>query len=210
MKQRGFTLIELLIVIGIIGTLAALLFPVFAQAKRRAKDATCVNGLRQLGLVHSVYSADWDDRFAYGPSPWSHYLAGRSRDPEDPFWENEAGPDIRRLLISYGGVDDLWRCPEDGVEASIQSVWPAPTYYASVGGSYRYDEDAAFQGLTFTSIEKPSQWNLMMDVGAFHGGDHEFFAPGRRGNVLFFDLHVKSLPESGLSDTVRTLDSGRP
>ncbi len=61
MKHRGFTLIELLVVIAIIAILAAILFPVFAQAKRAAKDSAALSNLKQTAVSHALYAADNDD-----------------------------------------------------------------------------------------------------------------------------------------------------
>src|SRR5215210_3541086 len=63
MRKNAFTLIELLVVIAIIAILAAILFPVFAQAKEAAKKTTGVSHLKQLNLAHQMYLADYDDIF---------------------------------------------------------------------------------------------------------------------------------------------------
>ncbi len=69
----GFTLIELLVVIAIIAILAAILFPVFAQARDRARTATCQSNLKQLGLAFHLYTADYDE--VYPPvSQWKTRL----------------------------------------------------------------------------------------------------------------------------------------
>jgi prepilin-type N-terminal cleavage/methylation domain-containing protein/prepilin-type processing-associated H-X9-DG protein len=65
-KQQAFTLIELLVVIAIIAILAAILFPVFAQAKLAAKKASDSSNLKQLGLAELMYTNDYDDTFALG------------------------------------------------------------------------------------------------------------------------------------------------
>ena len=62
MNRRAFTLIELLVVIAIIAILAALLFPVFAQAKAAAKKSVCLSNLKQIGLSFTLYLNDYDDR----------------------------------------------------------------------------------------------------------------------------------------------------
>ncbi|HVL38484.1 MAG TPA: prepilin-type N-terminal cleavage/methylation domain-containing protein, partial [Fimbriimonadaceae bacterium] len=62
-KHSAFTLIELLVVIAIIAILAAILFPVFAQAKDAAKDASALSNVKQMGTAHLMYAADYDDNF---------------------------------------------------------------------------------------------------------------------------------------------------
>lgn len=64
-RDSGFTLIELLVVIAIIAILAAILFPVFAKAREKARQATCTSNLKQLGNAVLMYSQDWD---GYGPT----------------------------------------------------------------------------------------------------------------------------------------------
>ncbi|HOK55210.1 MAG TPA: prepilin-type N-terminal cleavage/methylation domain-containing protein [Armatimonadota bacterium] len=62
-RRKGFTLIELLVVIAIIAILAAILFPVFMSAKRKANDVKCMSNLRQIGTAFRNYNSDWNDRF---------------------------------------------------------------------------------------------------------------------------------------------------
>src|SRR4028118_345515 len=63
MKQKqGFTLIELLVVIAIIAILAAILFPVFAQAREKARQASCMSNMKQIGLAALAYVQDYDER----------------------------------------------------------------------------------------------------------------------------------------------------
>ena len=61
MSRKGFTLIELLVVIAILAILAAILFPVFAKAREKARQSMCVNNVRQLALGVLMYAQDWDE-----------------------------------------------------------------------------------------------------------------------------------------------------
>jgi prepilin-type N-terminal cleavage/methylation domain-containing protein len=68
-RRTGFTLIELLVVIAVIAILAAILFPVFAQAREKARSAMCSSNLRQIGLALTMYRQDYDERNVH-EWPW--------------------------------------------------------------------------------------------------------------------------------------------
>jgi prepilin-type N-terminal cleavage/methylation domain-containing protein len=67
--KRGFTLIELLVVIAIIAILAAILFPVFAQAREKARAVSCLSNMRQVGMGVKMYSQDNDEQYPMGTYP---------------------------------------------------------------------------------------------------------------------------------------------
>lgn len=91
LKKSAFTLIELLVVIAIIAILAAILFPVFAQAKTAAKKSTSISNLKQIGLAQFMYMNDYEDRF-----PTSYF----KRFPGDlNFWVQ---PYMKNLEILLG------------------------------------------------------------------------------------------------------------
>src|SRR5712691_11224154 len=67
-RNRAFTLIELLVVIAIIAILAAILFPVFAQARDKARQVTCLSNTKQLSLGVLMYAQDYDEQLLYRPT----------------------------------------------------------------------------------------------------------------------------------------------
>lgn len=75
----GFTLIELLVVIAIIAILAAILFPVFAQARDKARSATCQSNLKQNGSALMMYAQDYDETYPFGevPNTYNDWLTGK-------------------------------------------------------------------------------------------------------------------------------------
>ena len=69
-RNQAFTLIELLVVIAIIAILAAILFPVFAQAREKARQTSCASNLKQLSLAAIMYVQDYDEVFPLVDAGW--------------------------------------------------------------------------------------------------------------------------------------------
>jgi len=108
--RRGFTLIELLVVIAIIAILAAILFPVFAQAREKARQTSCINNLKQIGLALTQYAQDYDERI-----PMGTYLGPRNWEvnPDQPNPGLDCGPTLSGLGwagLPVGGGPPLSNC----------------------------------------------------------------------------------------------------
>lgn len=80
-RVRGFALIELLVVIAIISLLAAFLLPVFASARGKARQTTCLSNIRQLGAALLLYAQDWDETYPLDRKPRAPALLGSAPAP---------------------------------------------------------------------------------------------------------------------------------
>jgi len=95
--KRGFTLIELLVVIAIIAILAAILFPVFAKAREKARAISCVSNMKQLGLAFMQYEQDNDECVPADPDNWG--------TPMGIGWG--------QAIYPYAKATGIYRCPDD-------------------------------------------------------------------------------------------------
>ncbi len=131
--RRGFTLIELLVVIAIIAILAAILFPVFAQAKEAAKKTACLSNVRQIGIGMIMYTNDNDD-FYPGNDQWEPAASNTSNsDPRMPY-------DMQ--ILPYIMSTKIFSCPDDtaGTRASAASrtFWDAAYQSKAIIRSYQF------------------------------------------------------------------------
>jgi prepilin-type N-terminal cleavage/methylation domain-containing protein/prepilin-type processing-associated H-X9-DG protein len=109
-RMRGFTLIELLVVIAVIAIIAAILFPVFAQTREKARAATCLSNVKQIGSAMLMYAQDYDEAVP----PWLIAVAP-GRPLEQASWTYLMQPYLRNgAPAAEGGrfvARDVMRCP---------------------------------------------------------------------------------------------------
>src|SRR4051812_41469457 len=210
--MKAFTLIELLVVTAIIALLAAITFPVFAQAKGAAKSTTCLSQERQIGLVLGLYSNDYDDN---APT------AGESGEGEDTTelngesWLDDVQPYGKSRLIYRCPTDDS--CEWDALISSRQTSYGLNAFFAP--------NHPPFYGFSLGRVAQPSNCVLVAELSDPVTEDH--FSPMFWGdpacypdpekqkvqwdsslqlprtlalmrhaggsNYLFVDLHVKKL-----------------
>lgn len=111
-NKRAFTLIELLVVIAIIAILAAILFPVFAQARERARAISCLSNVRQIGLGLAMYVQDYDETMPTA-FPRIPQINGGTIDriPYD------------QQILPYIKNDQIFGCPSDSLSRATVDVW---------------------------------------------------------------------------------------
>ncbi len=171
-RPKGFTLIELLVVIAIIAILAAILFPVFAQARENARKTACLSNLKQIGLGLMQYAQDYDERLPF----WQAAYITNPSTAETPekLWKSAVHPYIKggnsTSKVVAGTVyaeEGVWRCPsielwKDGLGAPNTRTATA-SYGISMAVAYkRYGpapaspETRYYSGLPLASLRAPA------------------------------------------------------
>jgi prepilin-type N-terminal cleavage/methylation domain-containing protein/prepilin-type processing-associated H-X9-DG protein len=151
-KSHAFTLIELLVVIAIIAILAAILFPVFAQAKAAAKKISCLSNTKQLGLATMMYLNDYDDTYFWNPWPGLEQVDYYLGIPEPTVgWYDTLQPYIK----SQG----LFKCP------SNNDPYYAGNYPLNYPVSYGLNELLFdYKSVNSSVIQEPAQIAIMADA----------------------------------------------
>jgi prepilin-type N-terminal cleavage/methylation domain-containing protein/prepilin-type processing-associated H-X9-DG protein len=217
-RGRGFTLIELLVVIAIIAILAAILFPVFAKARERAKTTTCLSNLKQLGTALIMYNDDSNQRLPGNtndlagtgkPLGWRAPDAGRN-------WAESIFPYVKSLdvYVCPSGVPRQQVMNEDG------SYGNAGTNMSKVSGAGNttYLLNGVVEDKTINQIKNPAGLVYLQEMTAicstaqirprptgslrvYDSVDYYIFSYShdRGGNLLFCDGHAKYQRKSSMT-----------
>lgn len=184
-KRSAFTLIELLIVIAIIAILAAILFPVFAAAREKARQSACTSNLKQFSIAILQYAQDNDDVFpvcAYeNPGPGPIHL------------------DWMHGLYSYIKTTGIFQCPSATLHHSINGDGVLDLDYGINFNIVDYHGDySACPAAQMSLLQQPARTVLMFEVVDQAGGsagfspstaslnDYGVQANGSAGNYLYF------------------------
>ncbi len=197
--RKGFTLIELLVVIAIIAILAAILFPVFARAREKARQSSCLNNVKELALGVLMYAQDYDEKL-----PLSEMIQSASHPR--PFFGGSSTfhlwPD---LVFPYVKNRQVFCCPSRA-DARYGLAYGFNRYLGYYNASDRFGP--AYQGTKLGIINYPAETLLLADadcnpecyscyVWRIDGGccpHHAHFIPARHNggaNMGFADGHAK-------------------
>jgi prepilin-type N-terminal cleavage/methylation domain-containing protein len=158
--RRGFTLIELLVVIAIIAILAAILFPVFAKAREKARTARCQSNVRQIGMAILMYADDNDETFPIlYPAP---YVYGQ-------FWAYYIKPYIAGKKGTINS-DEVFKCPNvEGNQSNTAYVAYGIVRYGIAGDGPNYDTNQA-RPASMSDIYSPSKQLMVAEANYFTTG----------------------------------------
>jgi prepilin-type N-terminal cleavage/methylation domain-containing protein/prepilin-type processing-associated H-X9-DG protein len=192
-RRKGFTLIELLVVIAIIAILAAILFPVFAQARESARKTSCLNNCKQFGTAISMYTQDWDGWY---PLAWFDF--------------GENGFDV--ALFPYIKNKQVYECPSNKVTPSNWKGYymgPLPRSYALNGDLTARVVSGRRAGVSESMVEFPASTIMLTEIRDTRkpgsGPEHEIFNAKKNdvcdripfnihqggSNYVFADSHAK-------------------
>lgn len=211
-SKKAFTLIELLVVIAIIAILAAILFPVFAQAKMAAKKTVSLSNVKQIDLSFHMYAGDVDDTF-----PMSEYGTGDTHVT----WEAAVYPYVKSGDNAKSTSGTQQSFGKDGIFRSPGNPRPIRPYPSEGGGGsygvhevlfvnnfgYTPDQGAPNPGVPFSVIDAPGDKIAMMEKGVNDTSDasgnwqYHWFSPSQNqwvGSILGTPGDVSTLKRDGV------------
>jgi len=193
MKNKGFTLIELLVVIAIIAILAAILFPVFAQAREKARQTTCLSNMKQIGLGIMMYTDDYDETYPFGSM---YDFVG------DAYYKG-----LPTLLNPYLKNYGIWRCPSKSKDTAIHWYDAVNAVSAQYLPVYKFLPNNYYNPTPTAvgSVDRPAEVFCLVEGNTYYKNSYDYaywygaydtfpkdFAPHTEGsNFTYLDGHAK-------------------
>ena len=166
--RRGFTLIELLVVIAIIAILAAILFPVFARAREKARQTSCLSNLKQLGLGMLMYAQDYDEKFLV-----RYYIP----DPTFSDGVSSGGYTVYSALLPYVKNAQIFRCPSNTPPGTLRATHGGTvSFTTSYGFNWYVILNARYNSLMFNQ-QDPVKVCLMTEYNPAGSAGHAAYFP---------------------------------
>jgi prepilin-type N-terminal cleavage/methylation domain-containing protein len=208
-RRSGFTLIELLVVISIITVLASILFPVFAQARERARTAVCLSNLRQIGQAMGLYLGDYEEQFPYAGRDWPETSFVDVWSALDPYLKS------RKLLLCGSDTTPAWNVAwARRQQPALERELPSPgSYYYFISFYHPFAANQGVgpaQSMSLSAVSFPSQKAIFM---CFAPTSHAFgthLAPSAAGplvqkpnalSLCFVDGHARLTPVAQINAT---------
>jgi prepilin-type N-terminal cleavage/methylation domain-containing protein len=185
-RIRAFTLIELLVVIAIIAILAAILFPVFAQARDKARQAACLSNCKQIGLGWTMYAQDYDESF-FAQTAWNETINMGSGE-----WGTSYNTYIRWpfAIAPYLKNTAVYKCPSDKASPGTRGQVAAPgngsslPWYVSYGPNLMIVNEGG-PPVSMGAITKPASKIIMGEAltpfGCCESWNSEYFRAANWG-----------------------------
>lgn len=200
----GLTLVELLVSVAIVLALAAILWPIIANAKYAAKASTSLQSIRQIGLATSMYSSDNDGLLPYAAGNNCYHLALDESKSCGGFSAAQivASSPYNLLVSEYGATAPMFRSQVDKMQSYMmaepghEQTWFEETTTSTYSGSsYEFRTELGLASRSETSFQSPSEVPLVHSLYVL--GNESL---GSKRHVLFVDSHVRIMAHSKFVD----------
>ncbi len=210
-RMHGFTLIELLVVIAIIAILAAILFPVFARAREKARMTACLSNVKQIAMGMLMYTQDYDGRYPMVQYPVAVPVHGNRTQV---YWPYAVDPYIKAGASAQLVAErlNIWQCPSARVNSEVLADggyvwwWGGYSHYAMnnflgraltppvivVDAEVRYPSQTMLvtEGI-YWNASRGEWWGYFISWGYRDATTFTRYDHGGRANIAFCDGHAK-------------------